>query len=191
MPVAGGESGSSDHDDDLADLITLLDDLVNDLRERVRLNQDDEIRGSTRIYVIATILPEVRRVLEGCAESEAGRLALMYVKGREAAQDAGQVVGSNLQELGAEQLGKPDTELKIRDELTPLRGVLLALKVEQRRRSGRPTNRRGSPRSGHASPDWSSPPSGIEGRQYREASKAQPVEPDITPSKNNDKLFIF
>jgi len=121
VSVEGSGINPSSPENDLASVIELLEELIDDLRERVRENKDDQIGPSTRSILVDALLPEVERVLAGCPDSSQVRIARTYVSSRQHRED----------------LGDPSAELITADEVTALRAVLKALIIEQNRRGGK------------------------------------------------------
>jgi len=160
MSNADDDSGSGTHEDELHDLITLLDDLMEDLEARVQMDFDDDIRGSTRVFLTTVVLPAVQEVLETCTDRPFVRYARKYIAERR--QDP--------------LLEQPDTVLRTRDELTPLRQVLKALRGEQSRRTGGASS--DAPR--HTRPYGTTSPVPDDGpgqSRYRGAPKIRSAEP--------------
>jgi hypothetical protein len=121
VSVAGSANDPPGTEDDLASVIELLEELIDELRERVRQNKDDRIGPSTRSILVDALLPEIERVLAGCPDNSQVRVARTYVSGRQHRED----------------LGDPSAELITVDELAALRVVLKALSLEQNRRGGK------------------------------------------------------
>lgn len=176
MSVTGGEGGSRDQNSELTELIRMLEVLVSSLQALVRSNEDSNMRGPTRTYLTAVLLPEVQQVLMNCSQSLAIRVALNYAQSRQ--QDS--------------ELGKPQTRLKIRDELPPLLQVLEALHIEEERRAaGGPTDSSSAPRSSGAPRDWSGGPSDPGRPRYRGVHKAPSDEVDGIGAERIGRRGIF
>jgi hypothetical protein len=121
LSVADGGNDPPGTEDDLVSVIELLEELIDELRERVRENKDDRIGPSTRSILVDALLPEAERVLAGCPENSQVRIARTYVSSRQNRED----------------LGDPSAVLMTVDELAGLRVVLKALSIEQNRRGGK------------------------------------------------------
>ena len=139
MSVASGGNDPPSVEDDLASVIELLEDLIETLRDRVRIDKDDRIGPSTQSILIDAVLPEIERVLAQCPDNSQVRIGQTYVSSRQHRED----------------LGDPNTELVTTDELTALGTVLKALCIEHHRRGGKSLVRRSEyPGSGGFVHDW-------------------------------------
>jgi hypothetical protein len=123
------------------------------------LHKDDEIEDRTRDYLLLSLYPAIKKVLEKGSASLAVTVAREYLVSRL-----------------RDELGRPNIVLKTRDELTPLLGVLTALRNEQKQRHDRAPRSQPEGRtiSGvpHVVPWNEGGPSGPTHRQYRTSLKA-------------------
>lgn len=158
MAAGSGTGGRRGYQRELAQVIPMVEELVKDLQERLRRNVDDEIEGPSRDYLMS-IYTNTKKVLDKGSANPAVTIAREYL-------------GSRLRP----ELGRPGTVLKTRDELTPLRGVLTALRNEQQQRRDRAPRRQPEGRTVSGVPHvvpWSEGgPSGPAPRQYHSSLKA-------------------
>lgn len=157
---AGGRRG---YQRELAAVIPLVEELVRDLQERLRRNEDDEIEGRARDYLMQ-FYSNIQKLLDKGSDSLPVTITREYL-------------GSFL----LRELDRSDTVLKTRNELTGLRGILTALRSEQQQRGDRVPRRQPEDRTiggvPHATPWKEGGPSGPARRQYRSSLKAPVSSP--------------
>lgn len=159
MAAGSNTGGRRGYQRELEEIIPMVEALVKDLQRRLLDNKDDEIEDRTRDYMLLSLYPAIKKVLEKGSASLAVTVAREYLVSRL-----------------RDELGRPNIILKARDELTPLIGVLTALRNEHKPRHDRvPRSQPGGRTIGgvpHVVPWNEGGPSGPANRQYRTSLKA-------------------
>src|SRR5689334_1483242 len=91
----------------------MVEELVRDLRERLGRNEDDELEGRARDYLMS-FYSNIQKLLENGSDSMPVKITRDYL-------------GSLL----IREIDGSDSVLKTRNELTALRGILTSLRSEQ------------------------------------------------------------
>jgi hypothetical protein len=174
MSVAGNSRGRRGYQRELAEIIPLVDVLIEGLQRRLRADENDEIDVSTRYYLMSALFPAIKEVLDRGSVSLAVTVARQYVGGRMA------------------MLGDPHIKLMTKDELTPLQGVQAALRGEQQqRRTSAPSRQSEGQRASGVPHQWDEGPSGPARRQYRGTAKARSSQSDAIVVVRMGRDFVI
>ena len=162
--AAGSNAGSRrGYQRELAAVIPMLEELVKDLQERLRRNEDDVIEDRARDYLMS-FYSNIKKLLDKGSDSLPVTITREYL-------------GSLL----LRELDRSDAILKTRNELTALRGILSALRSEQQQRRDKAPHRQPEDRTiggvPHATPWKEGGPSGPANRKYRSSPKAPVSSP--------------
>lgn len=158
MAAGSGAGRRRGYQRDLAEAISIVEELIRDLQERLRHNNNDKIKGHSRDYLLS-VYSNIKELLDRGPDSLSMRIAR-------------ETLGSR----SRPELDSLNNVLSTKDELTPLRGVLTALRNLQQPRHDRAPRRQ--PEGGavssvsHVIPWSEGGPSGPKRRQYRGDLKA-------------------
>ena len=123
MAAGSGAGGRRGYQRDLAEAILIVERLEKDLQERLQRSKNDKITGHSRDYLLS-VYSNIKELLDRGPD----RLSMRIAR---------ETLGSR----SRPELDSLNNVLSTKDELTPLRGVLIALRNLQQPRHNRAPRR--------------------------------------------------